>query len=386
MQKRRNAWISTTHQSHCYDSRSSCSNHSNSSISSNNSYSSNRLSNSHGVNSLNSQRIQDRSDKGNTRHIGKTCPSLVKKAGAFLMSLSLIGGVCAYSVISADAAPILSGVSAMPCVASNMSTASVANAPYYAYPADSMAVDLTLDGQRVLEGACAEIYGTIYVPVERFIHLMGDFSVHYRADTEEVTVTGQNLELHVQVGQPYITVNQRVLYTGAEVLSLRGWIFAPLSALAKAMNATLTVKEGWYQASLRSGDVTAVRSASQVYNSTDLYWLSRIISAEARGESLRGQIAVGNVILNRVRSREFPNTVKGVIFDTTYGTQFSPVANGTIYQEPVDSAILAAKICLEGYTISSRMLYFFNPAIATSSWIARNRRYIVTIGNHAFYE
>jgi N-acetylmuramoyl-L-alanine amidase len=151
------------------------------------------------------------------------------------------------------------------------------------------------------------------------------------------------------------------------------------------VNAQLTVKQGWYQASLTSGNPAAVASASQVYNSTDLYWLSRIISAEAKGESLEGQIAVGNVVLNRVRSSEFPSTVKEVIFDTKYGVQFSPVSNGTIYDTPTESAVLAAKICLEGYSLSDSALYFFNPALATSSWIKRSRTYIMTIGNHAFY-
>jgi N-acetylmuramoyl-L-alanine amidase len=248
-----------------------------------------------------------------------------------------------------------------------------------------MAVSLTLDGVPVLTGACAEINGTIYVPVERFVNLFGSFDVTYTASPEQVTVAGDNLSIQVHVGDAYITVNGRVLYTGAKVLSLRGWIFAPLPALATAVNAQLTVKQGWYQASLTSGNPAAVASASQVYNSTDLYWLSRIISAEAKGESLEGQIAVGNVVLNRVRSSEFPSTVKEVIFDTKYGVQFSPVSNGTIYDTPTESAVLAAKICLEGYSLSDSALYFFNPALATSSWIKRSRTYIMTIGNHAFY-
>ena len=94
---------------------------------------------------------------------------------------------------------------------------------------------------------------------------------------------------------------------------------------------------------------------------------------------------MGNVVLNRVRSSQFPNTVKGVIFDTKYGTQFSPVSSGTIYLAPTASAIRAAKICLEGYSLSTKMIYFYNPSIATSSWIGRTRPYIMTIGNHKFY-
>ena len=125
--------------------------------------------------------------------------------------------------------------------------------------------------------------------------------------------------------------------------------------------------------------------ADSAYDYEDLYWLARIISAEAKGESFTGQIGVGTVVLNRVRSTEFPNTVKGVVFDRKYGTQFTPVANGTVYNTPTNSAVVAAKMCLDGYTLSNSVLYFVNPSIATSSWIQNHRKYAFRIGNHEFY-
>lgn len=125
--------------------------------------------------------------------------------------------------------------------------------------------------------------------------------------------------------------------------------------------------------------------ADSAYDYEDLYWLSRIISAEAKGESFTGQIGVGTVVLNRVRSGQFPGTVKGVVFDTKYGTQFTPVANGTIYHTPTQSAVIAAKMCLDGYTLSNSVLYFLNPSISTSSWIQNHRKYAFRVGNHEFY-
>ena len=125
--------------------------------------------------------------------------------------------------------------------------------------------------------------------------------------------------------------------------------------------------------------------ADSAYDDEDLYWLSRIISAEAKGESFTGQIGVGTVVLNRVRSSQFPNTIKGVVFDKQYGTQFTPVANGTVYDTPTQSAVVAAKMCLDGYTLSDSVLYFLNPRIATSSWIQNNRKYAFRVGNHDFY-
>ena len=256
---------------------------------------------------------------------------------------------------------------------------------HYPYPAGAMAVDLYKDGKQILKGQVADIGGTVYVPVQRFADLFGHFKTIYTEATEQVVITGTNLSMTVKVGDPYITVNERIFYTGKKVISLGGWIFVPLTSMCKAMNAKVTIRSGYYDAFITSGDPAKVLWASEYYNSDDLYWLSRIISAEAKGEPFAGQIAVGNVVLNRVRSSQYPNTVKGVIFDTKYGTQFSPVASGTIYQAPTASAIRAAKICLEGYSLSTQMIYFYNPRIATSSWIGRTRPYIMTIGNHKFY-
>ncbi len=255
----------------------------------------------------------------------------------------------------------------------------------YPWPSGAMAVTLYQDGTRVLAGEVAEIGGTVYVPVQRFADLFGSFQTLYREATEEVVITGNNLSISVRVGDPYITVNERIFYTGKTVLSLGGWIFVPLTSMCRAVGATVTIRSGYYDAFITSGDPSTVAWAEDYYNETDLYWLSRIISAEARGEPFSGQIAVGNVVLNRKRNAQFPNTVKEVIFDQKYGIQFAPVAVGTIYDTPTESAIRAAKICLEGYSLSSRILYFYNPNTSSSSWISSTRTYIMTIGNHRFY-
>ena len=257
--------------------------------------------------------------------------------------------------------------------------------PLYPYPAGAMAVTLYKDGTTVLSGHVADIGGTVYVPVQRFADLFGHFRTTYVEATEEVVITGANLTIAVKAGDPYITVNDRIFYTGVRVLSLGGWIFVPLTAMCKALNARVTIRKGYYDAFITSGDPTGVARASEVYDSTDLYWLSRIISAEAKGESLEGQIAVGSVVMNRTRSSGFPNSVKDVVFDTKHGIQFAPAANGAVYQTPTPSAIRAAKICLEGYSLSSKILYFFNPRLSPSNWISQNRPYIMTIGNHKFY-
>ena len=100
---------------------------------------------------------------------------------------------------------------------------------------------------------------------------------------------------------------------------------------------------------------------------------------------MHGQIAVGNVVLNRVKDPDYPDTIYGVIFDRNYGVQFEPVLNGSIYAEPTESAVAAAKLCLEGVDLSRGSIYFYDPAKAQSSWIGQNCTYVMTIGTHKFY-
>ena len=131
----------------------------------------------------------------------------------------------------------------------------------------------------------------------------------------------------------------------------------------------------------------AVASRGTSYTSADLYWLSRIINAEAEAESYTGKVAVGNVILNRVKSSSFPNTVKGVIFEYYKGIpQFSPVADGTIYNDPNADSIKAAKAAFSGTSYAGNATYFFNPDKSEGTWIVNNKTFVKRIGNHVFYK
>ncbi len=114
--------------------------------------------------------------------------------------------------------------------------------------------------------------------------------------------------------------------------------------------------------------------------SGDVYLLARIISAEARGEPYAGQVAVGAVVLNRVRHPSFPDTISGVIYQTD---AFTAVSDGQFNKPIAESAYRAAQDALNGSDPSGGALYYFNPATATSAWIW-SRPLLVTIGNHRF--
>ncbi|NCB07514.1 MAG: hypothetical protein EOM73_05065, partial [Bacteroidia bacterium] len=119
------------------------------------------------------------------------------------------------------------------------------------------------------------------------------------------------------------------------------------------------------------------------YKSDSVYWLSRIISTESGNQPLAGKVAVGTVILNRVSSPLFPNTIYEVIFDHRGGSyQFSPARSGSISREPNEQSVLAAKLCLDGAQEAGPSLYFNRAGI--TCWASRNRTLITTIGAHSF--
>ncbi len=253
------------------------------------------------------------------------------------------------------------------------------------FPQDSVSATVCLDGETILTNDCVIWNSITYVPLRKFCNLFDDCNFSWDGTCSAATVeTGHGMTLTVQSGAVYICANGHYFYTVGAVQNWGNSLYVPIRPLARAFDVELVWNAARHAVELQSSSgCPAVEEAS--YPSDELYWLSRIISAEARGESLEGQIAVGNVVLNRVRNSAYPNTIYGVIFDRKYGTQFSPVSYGTIYNQPARSAVIAAKICLEGYTLSDSVLFFMNPRIATSNWISKNRPYAFTIGNHDFY-
>ena len=252
------------------------------------------------------------------------------------------------------------------------------------FPENSTPTEVYLDVSEVLEGECVIIDSITYVPLRNFCNLFAKCSISWNGTTNTATVKTEDLTMTVQSGAVYIIANGHYFYTVGRVMNLGGHLYVPIRPLARAFAEELTWNAQARCVELTSvGTVRAVKPAA--YDTDDLYWLSRIISAEAKGEPFLGQIAVGNVVLNRVESDAYPDTIYGVIFDRKYGTQFSPVSFGTIYNKPTASAVIAAKICLEGYTLSDTALFFINPRIATNNWIIRTRPYAFSIGNHDFY-
>ena len=121
-------------------------------------------------------------------------------------------------------------------------------------------------------------------------------------------------------------------------------------------------------------------SSSSSSNSSNVNLLARLIYGEARGEPYTGQVAVGAVVMNRVKSSSFPNTISGVIYQSG---AFDAVRDGQINLSPNSTAIKAAQDAINGWDPSYGAIYYFNPSTATNKWIW-SRPMTVTIGRHRF--
>lgn len=131
----------------------------------------------------------------------------------------------------------------------------------------------------------------------------------------------------------------------------------------------------------KTNNVDIVQAATN-NNTSDVQLIARAINGEARGEPYEGQVAVGAVILNRVKSSKFPNTIAGVIYQSG---AFTAVSDGQI-NVPIASnstVVKAAQDALNGWDPTGGAIYYFNPNTATNKWIW-SRPQIKTIGNHIF--
>ncbi len=126
--------------------------------------------------------------------------------------------------------------------------------------------------------------------------------------------------------------------------------------------------------------LTSSSGATSSYSEADLQLLARLIYGEARGESYVGQVAVGAVVMNRIRSSSFPNTMSGVIYQRY---AFTAVDDGQINLSPNATARKAAQDAMNGWDPTYGAIYYYNPKTATSSWIF-SRKTTVVIGNHVF--
>jgi len=131
---------------------------------------------------------------------------------------------------------------------------------------------------------------------------------------------------------------------------------------------------------------TVSATAASAAHNEDLYWLSRVIEAEAGGETQNVKIAVGDVIVNRTHSKQYPSTIHNVIFQYAYGVyEFTSVENGWIYHTPSAASVQAAKTVLYQHVniVPSALVFYDAAKTPTHSWV-RQQPYLTQLGSMTF--
>ena len=235
-------------------------------------------------------------------------------------------------------------------------------------------VPVQVDGAHLDAAAYLE-QGVTYVPLRSLLDAMGGWELTWDTPSATAVAVNGSRTLTADPAANTITVDG-ISYDGA-VQVVRGRTYVPLRLVANSLGGS-AAWDPWFSGA-------AVTSPGAAHDASELYWLSRIISAESRGEPMEGQIAVGNVVLNRAASDEFPATIPAVIFDRRHAIQFEPVENGTVYDAPAAISVEAARRVLDGEQTVDGPLYFYAPALSPGTWINTNRTYLTTIGCHRFY-
>lgn len=244
----------------------------------------------------------------------------------------------------------------------------------------STVVTICIDGQSAeLTTSPILLDSTTYVSIRDFSMAMGADNVSW--DNGTAAVFAPDLNVTATVGNIYLVANGRYLFVPNGCLMVNNVMMVPVRVMAKAFDASIEWDGGTHTVYVTKGS-GAITPGSNFYDKDDLYWMSRIINAEARGERLTGKIAIGGVIMNRIASPLFPDTVYDVIFDKQYGVQFTPAYSGAIYNTPSEQCIIAAKIALDCGNTAGDSLYFTS---TSNCWAAKARPFAITIGNHSFY-
>lgn len=228
--------------------------------------------------------------------------------------------------------------------------------------------------------------GKAYMPLDALCELW-DIKASVSFDGEKLSISAEGLELNAERNSPYVCANYRYYYStdgfivenGRAYLppDVAGWIFGAKTACSLERvdvdTASLHLIEGWES------------YYDDCYTYEDVYWLSHIIYAEAMGEPFEGKVGVGNVVINRLRSELYPDTVFAVIHDQEHAIQFDPAVTGAMSLDPDAESIAAAYLALDGYSTVGDSMYFVNPEKGDPTWMKENKRFVLTIAHHDFY-
>ena len=250
-------------------------------------------------------------------------------------------------------------------------------------PKDAEALPVYLDGLLLSRGYRRE--DAVYAAL-RPLCAHANITMSWSGNSEHFTLELGALRVDALARQKYFTVSGRYLYAPEDWLIRGGELYLPVDALCRLLTLTAEERDGALY--LDGSGLCLMQAGTDYYElnfpSGDLFWLAHIIHSEAGIEPMESKIGVGNVVMNRVKSPDFPDNVFDVIFDHEHSMQFEPISKGTIYEEPTEKDTIAACLVLEGADVAGECLYFVNPDYG-SFWFDNNLQFVKKIGRHNYY-
>ena len=253
------------------------------------------------------------------------------------------------------------------------------------YGGYNVPVDIDINGSFI---KCAQkpvlINGTTYIPLRAFSDATGG-KVEWRAEDSCATMTKDGHTFSFYPEKNYSLIDGKEKNYPSVVY--KDLTFIPVRAVSETLGYSVEWDDFYLSVKITAPDVEiadAYKDKSYTYE--DILYLGKITHIESGYQHFKVKLGVAGTVVNRVKSSQFPNSVKDVIFDKKYGVQFPPAHTDKINRTPSKESIIAAKCVLGGVNVVENSLYFVDTQYTSGSWVHNNRPHCVTIYDMSFYK
>ncbi|MBQ4517665.1 MAG: cell wall hydrolase [Clostridia bacterium] len=253
------------------------------------------------------------------------------------------------------------------------------------YSGYDIPVDIEINGHFI---QCVQkpviISGTTYIPLRAFSDAI-DGTITWDSGKGVATMTKEGHTFVFYPGKESCLVDGVEKTCGAIIY--KDLTFIPVRAVSEVLNYAVEWDDFYLTVKISAPELVVpelCRDNSYTYE--DVLYLGKIIQIECGHQPFQTKLGVAGTVVNRVKSSQFPNSVKEVILDTKYGVQFPPAHTDKINVTPSSECVIAAKCALNGVNVVGNSLYFIDVKRAPSSWVHNNRPHSVTIHDMSFYE
>ncbi len=228
------------------------------------------------------------------------------------------------------------------------------------------------------------IDGTTYLPLRAFSDAIGG-AIEWNGEEAAATMKKDGHSFAFYPGKDYCLIDGMTKNHAAVIY--KDLTFIPVRAVSEMLQYEVVWDEFYLTVKITAPGVLVPEAFQDTtYTYEDILYLGKITQIESGYQHFDVKLGVAGTVVNRVKSSQFPNTVKDVIFDTKYGVQFPPAHTDKINVTPSKESIIAAKCALSGVNHVGNSLYFIDTKHAASSWAHNNRPHYATIHDMSFYE